>query len=388
MIFGKLLSGRLLYNARQLGVLISKLLIVLSLFFVLPYLQINPANAVAKTTPVLKVGFLYVGPINDWGWTHAQEEGRLYVQNALKDKVETSYVESIYESAEAERVIERMIAQGCKLIFATSYGYLEPVLRVSARHPDVTFMQLSRNGDKKNVGGYFFLNGESLYLAGVAAGRMTKTNILGFVGSHPVPSILQAINAFALGAQSVNPKARVKVVWTNTWIDPATEVEAAKGLIDSGIDILAFDQSDSLPIVKTAEKAGIKIIGCYFDTHEFAPKQWLTGGNLNWGPFYAKTCQQILDHTWKSGFYKCDLANGTVDIAAFGPSVPNAVRKEVLDLKEKIKTGQLVVFAGPLKDAQGKLRMQAGKKPDIEWISKMNFFVPGIDGNLPKMPEN
>ncbi len=382
MIFAKVFAGRILNQSRCLRIAAAILLV--GFFTSLTFFGLASAKADTKLAPLLKVGFVYVGPIKDWGWTYAQEQGRLYVQNTLKNKVETSYFESIYESAEAERVIERLIAQGCKLIFATSYGYLEPVLRASARHPDVTFMQLSRYGDKKNVGGYFFLNGQSLYLAGVAAGRITKTNKLGFVGSHPVPSILQAINAFALGAQSVNPKVRVKVVWTNTWIDPATEVEAAKGLIENDIDVLAFDQSDSLPIVRNAETAGIKVVGCYSDTHQFAPKQWLTGGNLNWGPFYAKTCQQVMDHTWKSGFYRCDLADGTVDIASFGPSVPNKVRKEVLDLKEKIKTGKLIVFAGQVKDSQGKLKLPAGKKPDIDWISKMNFFVPGIDGNLPK----
>jgi basic membrane protein A len=245
-------------------------------------------------------------------------------------------------------------------------------------------MQLSRFADKKNIGTNFGLDGEGFYLAGVVAGRMTKNNKLGFVGSHPVPSTLWAINAYTLGVHSVNPKAKIKVVWTETWIDPVLEVEAVKGLIDTGIDTLAFDQSDSLPIVKAAESHGINVSGCYADVHQFAPKHWLTGPHLNWGPFYVKSCQSVLDHTWKNGVYICDMASGIVELAPFGPAVPEPVRKEVLGLKEKIRMGKLVVFAGPLKDSQGNLRLEAGKKPDIEWLSKMNFFVPGVDGSLPK----
>jgi basic membrane protein A and related proteins len=333
----------------------------------------------------LKVGFLCVGPVSDWGWNHSEEQGRLYLEKVMKGKVETVFAESVYESAESERVMEKMIAQGCKLIFAQSYGYLESVLRVSIRHPDVTFMQLSRFADnKKNIGTYFGLHGEGFYLAGVAAGRMTKSNKLGFVGSHPVPSTLWAINSYALGVHSVNLKAKIKVVWTETWIDPVLEVEAAKGLIDTGIDCLAFDQSDSLPIVKAAESNGIKVSGCYADVHQFAPKQWLTGPNLNWGPFYIKTCQSVIDHTWTNKVNICDIASGGIELAPFGPSVPETIQREVLQLKEKIKAGRLAVFEGPLKDSTGKLQLPVGKKADIHWLSTMNFFVPGIDGNLPK----
>ena len=346
--------------------------------------QNSRANASTAQSSMLKVGFLCVGPISDWGWNYTEQQGRLYLEKALKDKVETIFAESVYESAESERVMEKMIAQGCKLIFAQSYGYLEPVLRVSARHPDVAFMQLSRLANKSNIGTYFGFDGDAFYLSGVTAGRMTKTNKLGFVGSHPVPSTLWAINSYALGVHSVNPKAKIKVVWTETWIDPVLEVEAAKGLMDTGIDCLAFDQSDSLPIVKAAESNGIKVSGCYADVHQFAPKQWLTGPNLNWGPFYTKICQSVLDHKWKTGVHVCDLASGDVELAPFGPSVPETVRREVLNLKEKIKTGKLNIFAGPLKDSNGKVRLAAREKPDINWIAKMNFFVSGVDGNLPK----
>jgi basic membrane protein A and related proteins len=358
--------------------------ILLSFLFPL-LLTATQVNASTEPSAIpLKVGFLCVGPISDWGWNYTEEQGRQYLEKTMKGKVETVFAESVYESAESERVMEKMIAQGCKLIFAASYGYLEPLLRVSARHPDVTFMQLSRFADKKNIGTYFGLHCEAFYLAGVTAGRSTKTNRLGFVASHPVPSILQAINAYALGVHAVNTKAKINVVWTNTWIDPVLESEAAKGLIESGVDVLAFEQSDSLSVVKTAEKNGIKVSGCYADVHQFAPKQWLTGPNLNWGPFYVKICRSVIDRTWTNKVHICDIASGGVTLAPFGPSVPEAVRKEVLGLKEKIKTGKLVVFAGPITDSTGKLRLNAGEKPDIQWVAKMNFFVVGVDGSLPK----
>jgi basic membrane protein A len=279
MIFNKLFSNRALSSIRRLAVLLAILSATLSVPLFSHCFEANQANAATNSSPLLKVGFLCVGPVSDWGWNYTEQQGKIYLEKALPGKVETVFAESVYESAESERVMEKMIAQGCKLIFAASYGYLEPVLRVSARHPDVTFMQLSRFADKKNIGTYFGLTGDGFYLAGVTAGRMTKTNKLGFVGSHPVPSTLWAINAYALGVHSVNPKARIKVVWTETWIDPVLEVEAAKGLMDTGIDALAFDQSDSLPIVKAAESKGIKVSGCYADVHQFAPKQWLTGPN-------------------------------------------------------------------------------------------------------------
>ncbi len=358
--------------------------ILLSFLFSLLLISIQVNASTEPSIKPLKVGFLCVGPISDWGWNYTEEQGRQYLEKAMKGKVETVFAESVYESAESERVMEKMIAQGCKLIFAASYGYLEPVLRVSARHPDVTFMQLSRFADNKHIGTYFGLHCEAFYLAGVAAGKMTKTNKLGFVASHPVPSILQAINAYALGVHSVNAKAKINVVWTNTWIDPVLETEAAKGLIDTGVDVLAFEQSDSKPVVTAAESKGVKVAGCYADAHQFAPKQWLTGPNLNWGPFYEKICQSVIDHTWTNKVHICDIASGGVELAPFGPSVPEPVRKEVLGLKEKIKAGKLIVFAGPITDSTGKLRLKAGEKPNIEWISKMNFFVAGVDGSLPK----
>ena len=332
----------------------------------------------------LKVGFLYAGSFSDKGWTAEHERGRLYVQNTMKGKVETSCVENVQENGEAERVMERMIAQGCKLIFATSYGYLESVLKESAKHSDVVFMQSNRFKNRKNLGSYFIAPYEPMYLAGVIAGRMTKSNKLGYVGMRVVAPLIQSVNGYALGVRSVNPRAKIKVVWTNTWSDPVIEVEAAKSLMETGIDILAFSQGGFSPLLKLAEDNHLKVVGAFTTARELAPTQWLTGVSFNWGPFYAQICQSVIDHTWKSKEYLCDIRSGSIDLAPFGPLVPNAVRQEVVSLKDKMKTGKLVIFAGPVKDAQGKMHLSAGEKPSIDWISKMNFFVPGIDGNLPK----
>ena len=355
------------------------LLVVAHLMFSFSAFASEGANA----SP-LKIGFLLVGPVSDSGWNFAQDEGRRYIESTLGKKVQTTFAENISENSDAERVMEKMIAQGSKLIFTTSYGYLEPVLRVATRHPDVKFMQLSRFESKPNLGTYFYLQFEPMYAAGVVAGRMTKVNKIGFVASRQVPPILQTINAFVMGVQSVNPKAKIKVVWTNTWVDPATESEAAKGLIDSGVDVLGFDQSNPLTIVKTAESSHVYVVGCYTDTHQFAPKYWLTGARFNWGPFYTKVAQSVIDGTWKNGLTICGAQGGNVKLSPFGTAVPKAVQDEAQAVMDKIEKGKLVVFQGPVKDASGKVRLPAGQKPDIKWLVNMDFFVPGIEGNLPK----
>jgi basic membrane protein A len=248
----------------------------------------------------------------------------------------------------------------------------------------VIFMQVGRVATRKNLGSYPYTHYEPTYLAGVIAGRLTKSNKLGYVGMIPVPVLMQSINAFALGVHSVNPAAKIKVVWTNTWYDAIIDTEAANSLIETGVDILALPQNGNSPVFGVAESKKIKVIGCYTKIGDQAPKQWLTGVCFNWGPFYTKIAKSVIDHTWENKVYLCDMKNGFIDLAPFGPLVPDSIRKEISVLKEKIKTGKLVVFEGPVKDSQGKLRLQAGQKPDIRWIANMNFFVQGIEGSLPK----
>ena len=338
-------------------------------------------SADSKTQP-FKVAFLCVGSVNDSGWNAAHNKGRLYLESNIPG-VTTTFAERIPENAEAERVLEKMIAQGNKLIFTTSYGFLEPALRVAARHPEVTFMQVNRFDTAKNLGTYFSHQYQPLYLAGVVAGKMTKTNKLGFLGAHPVPPLLQAANAFALGARSVNPRVVTKVVWIGSWSDPPTEAEAIKGLVESGVDVIGHIQDNQNTILKTAESLGIYSVGCYNDAHELAPKGWLTGACLDWGPLYAKITKSVMDHTWKSGCLITGMDGGYIKLATFGKAVPVKIQKEVTALQQDIKSSKLAVFKAPLKDREGKLRLAEGQKPDIKWLTNMDFFVDGVEGSLP-----
>jgi basic membrane lipoprotein Med (substrate-binding protein (PBP1-ABC) superfamily) len=339
----------------------------------------------AEGAKPLKVAFLCVGSINDWGWNYAHNKGRLYLEAKMPKEVETTFAERIPESAEAERVLEKMVAQGNKLIFTTSYGYLEPALKVAARHPDVIFMQVNRpQSAVPNLATYFSNQYQPMYIAGVVAARVTKTNKLGFVAPHPVPQILNSINSFTTGARSVNPKATTSVVWINSWTDPATEVESLKSLAESGVDVVADLQDNQSIVIKSAEQLGVHCIGYYSDAHQFAPKEWLTGGDLDWGPLYEKIARSVIDHTWKNSTINSGLDGGYIKLSAVGAAVPPAVRKEALSLEEKVKSGKLVVLEGPIKDSQGKMRLAAGQRPDAQWLTNMDFFVQGVNGTLPK----
>jgi basic membrane protein A len=341
--------------------------------------------ASATDTVPLKVGFITVGPVNDWGYNYAHDQGRRFMDTALPKQVETTMVEKIPESAEVERVMEKMIAKGTRLIFSTSYGYFEPAQRVADRHRDVIVEQCGRivPATAKNIGTYFAMQYQPVYVSGIVAGRMTKKNDLGFIAAHPVPQVLQNINAFTLGVRSVNPKAKVHVIWTNSWSDPATEAEAAKGLIESGVDVLTMHVDSPVTIVQTAEKYGVMTSGYHADLKKFAPKGWLTGQMWNWGPLYVKIAKSVQAGTWKSGNPRYGMNDGYTKLSSFGPSVPAQVQKEALEAKQKIDQGKFVVFQGPLKDREGKERVAAGKLADANLIEEMNWFVPGVEGPLP-----
>jgi basic membrane protein A len=342
------------------------------------------ADGIAKSSDGrMKVGFITVGPVSDWGYNYAHNQGRIFMEGAAPKEVQTTIVENIPESAEVERVMEKMIANGTKLIFPTSYGYLDPALRVAERHPDVIFMHCGGFKTAKNLGTYFAYIHEPMFIAGVVAGRMTKSNKLGFVAAHPIPQVLRNINAFALGARSVNPKATTTVVWTNNWSDPPTEAEAANSLVDLGADVLTMHQDSPITVVQTAEKRGVYSVGYHADLHEFAPKGWLTGAMWDWGELYLKIARSVKAGTWKSEQYRAGMESGAVKIAAFGPAVPFEVQKEALAIKDKIEKGTFVVFQGPIKDRDGKGRMAAGQKPDFDWMEKMDWFVPGVVGSIP-----
>lgn len=345
----------------------------------------SPALATDPSAP-LKIGFITVGPIDDWGYNHSHNQGRLFLEAALGKQVETTIIDKVPESPAVGQVMEKLIASGVKLIFSTSYGYMEQALLVAAKHPDVLIEQCSRPGPPgvKNLAAYFGKQYEALYISGVVAGRMTKTNTLGFVASIPLPYVIQNINAFALGAQSVNPNAKIKVLWIYAWTDPTAETAVSTELIKQGADVLAMSLDTPLNVLKTAEKAGVMAVGYQTDASRFAPKGWLTGHMWNWGPLYVKIAKEVIEKRWVPDFYRYGLKDGCATIAPFGKVVPKSVRDEALAVKEKIINGQLMVFQGPLTDRSGQVRLRDSKLFDEKAIDKMKWFVPGVEGDIPR----
>ncbi len=357
--------------------------IVCLVLVLLTFLGANFASAESQTNPQpLKVGFVLCGPITDNGWNQSHNDGRLYLEKTMGSKVQTIFAESVPENSEAGRVIEKMIAQGVKIIFTTSYGFFEPALQAAARHPDVVFMQINRYSEQKraNVGVYFPYYFEPMYAAGVVAGKMTKTNKIGFIVGHAVSNVLAVVNSFTLGAQSVNPKVKVHLVCTNSWNDPVTESEATKALAESGVDVVASNLDSSLTVCLAAEKAKIYCIGTHFDLKKQIPKSWLTGASWNYGPLYVRIVQEIIDGSWRSGTNYYASKDGYARLASFGSIVPSKVQKEALNALQKINQEKIIVFSGPIKDSTGKLRIPAGKTADNHCIEQMNWVVPGLEG--------
>lgn len=329
----------------------------------------------------MKVAFMYVGPVGDAGWTYAHDQGRQYLQNQLP-WVETTFVESVPEGADAERVLTELAEAGNKVIFATSFGYMDYVLNVAAKYPNVVFMHCSGYKVAANVGTYFGQIEQPRYLSGIVAGKMTTTNVLGYVAAHPIPEVIRGANAFTLGVRSVNPNATVKLVWTNTWYDPAAEKEAAKSLLEAGADVIAQHQDTPGP-QQAAEEAGKYGIGYNSDMRTYAPKANLTSPVWNWGPYYVSVVQAVKDGTWKSEQYWGGLSDGVVDIGPYSDLVPQEVRTLVDQAKQDMLSGKLLVFAGPLKDQQGTVKVPAGTTMTDQEILNMNWFVEGIEGTIP-----
>ncbi|CAM4269105.1 basic membrane protein A [Paenibacillus endophyticus] len=338
-------------------------------------------NAAAETTAKLpRVAFVYIGPPGDGGWTFEHDKGRLFMEEKLGIKADT--VENVPESADAERIITEL-AQNHDIIFTTSFGYMDYTLNVAKKFPDVKFLHTAGYKTNDNMGTFFGKNYDASYLSGIAAGKMTKKNVIGYVGAFPIPEVIYNINAFMLGVQSVNPEAKVSVVWTNTWYDPTTERQAAVSLLDKGADVLLAYQ-DSPATLQAAAERGAMAGGNDSDMTRFAPEAYLTNPIWNWGPYYTKTVQSVIDGTWKSEQYSGSLADGMVDIAPLGPNVPEEVRTLVNDTKTKLINGEISVFTGPIKDAAGAVKVEAGKTLTLEEILVMDWFVSGVDGTIPK----
>lgn len=330
----------------------------------------------------LKVAFVYVGPVGDCGWTFAHEKGRKFLEEQL-GFVKTTPMENVPETSDAERVITNLALQGHRLIFTTSFGYMDATINVAKKFPDVKFMHCSGYKIAPNVGTYFGRIEEPRYLSGLVAGRMTKTNVIGYVAAHPIPEVVRGINSFAIGVHKVNPKAKIKIVWTHTWNDPPSEREAAESLMDFKADVIAQHQDTYAP-QQAAQERGVFSIGYNTDMAPFAPKAHLTSPIWNWGPYYVKVAQSVQDGTWKSGQYWEGLKSGIVDLAPLGPMVPDDVKKLVTDERKKLEDGTILVFQGPLKDNTGKEKVKKGASVSDEEQLKMNWLVEGVEGKVEK----
>jgi len=345
------------------------------LLFVLAILVAGPGPAAAADD--LKVGFIYVSPVGDAGYSYAHDLGRQAV--AEMEGVATSFVESVPEGPDAQRVLRNMARNGFDLIFATSYGYMDPVIKVARSFPETTFMHCSGFKRAENVGTYFGRMYQARYLTGMVAGAMTETNTLGYVAAYPLPELIRSINAFTLGAQSVNPKVQVRVVWTKSWYDPATEKEAAKSLLDIKADVIA-QHVDSPAPQEAAQEKGAYSVGYNSDMSEFAPQAHLTSAVWQWGNLYTDIVTQVKDETWESRDIWAGLDEKVVDIAPFGPMVPEDVQNQVLAKKEEIVAGEFEVFAGPIKDQDGTVRVRDGEDMADDEIWGMSWFVQGVIG--------
>lgn len=339
------------------------------------------ANATPQAEKKLpRVAFVYIGTPGDGGWTYEHDQGRLMMEKELG--IKSTVVENIPEGPDAERVFEEL-AQKNDIIFGTSFGYMDPMYNVAQKHPKVTFLHATGYKTLPNLGTYMGREYQSAYLVGMAAGKMTKNNHMGYVGAFPIPEVIYTINAFTLGAQSVNPDIDVSVVWSNTWFDPATEKQAAISLLDKGVDVLAAYQ-DSPASIQAAAERKVWGIGNDSDMGRFAPETYISNPKWNWGPYYVQTVKSVIDGTWKSSAYFGTMKEGITDIAPLGKNVPADVKALVEKKKQEILAGTFEVFQGPIVDQDGKMRFEQGKKMTDEEILGTTWFVKGIKGVIPK----
>ncbi len=329
-----------------------------------------------------KVGFVYIGVPGDGGWTYEHDQGRKFMAKELGMKEEdTIFIENVAESADAETAIESLVKKGCKLIFTTSFGYMDYTLNVANKYPDVKFEHCSGYKTSENMANYFGRIHQGSYLAGIAAGAATKNGKLGFVAAFPIPEVIRNINAYALGARSVNPDATVQVVWTKTWYDPGTEKEAAESLIDAGCDVIGQHQDTPEP-VKAAEKAGVFSTGYDSPMGKYAPNGYLTGANWNFGPFYTERAKAVKDGTWKSQSYWGGLNDNIVVLDEFGKSVSEETKALIAAKKAEIVSGSWDVFTGPIKDQSGAVKIAEGQKMTDEEQLAMDWLVEGVLGKV------
>ena len=338
--------------------------------------------AAAATTEPLKIAFAYVGPVGDAGWTYAHDQGRKAIEAEFGDKVVTSYVEKVPEGPEAERVIRDLVGQGNTLVFGTTFGYMEPMLKVAADNPNVKFEHATGYKTAANMRTYDSRTYEGAYMAGVIAGAMTKSNTLGVVGSIPIPEVIRNINSFTLGAQSVNPNIKTRVVWVNSWFDPPKEAEGAQSLLNQGADVL-FQNTDSAAVLQTAEKAGKYAFGWDSDMRLFGPKAHLGSAIINWGPYYVKATRDALEGTWSTGGVWWGVKEGAIDLVSISDAVPADIRAKVDGIRAGLKEGSYNIWKGPIVGQDGKEVLAKDVVADDKFLGGINFYIKGVEGSVP-----
>jgi simple sugar transport system substrate-binding protein len=336
----------------------------------------------ASAQEPFKVGFVYVSPISDAGWTFQHDQGRKEMEHALGTKVQSKYVENVPEGADAERVIRELAQAGNKLIFTTSFGYMNPTIKVAAQFPKTYFEHATGYKTAPNVGIYNARFYEGRYLAGIVAGKMTKSNVAGYVAAFPIPEVVMGINAFTRGMRSVNPKAELKVVWTSSWYDPGREREAAETLVSQGADVLTH-HTDSTAVVQAAEAKKVYSIAYHSDMSKYGPNTELTAVTHQWGAFYTKTVQAAIAGTWKPGNVWGGIKDGMIKMGPYNKVVPKDVQDLVARVGSDIASGKFHPFTGPIKDSDGKERLAAGKVMSDDVLQKMDYYVEGVQGKLP-----
>ncbi|HUR89146.1 MAG TPA: BMP family ABC transporter substrate-binding protein [Ramlibacter sp.] len=343
----------------------------------------TPVASATKTEP-LKIAFAYVGPVGDGGWTFAHDNGRKAIEKEFGSRIQTSFVEKVPEAADAERVFRDMVAQGNKLVFGTTFGYMEPMLKVAKDSAGVKFEHATGYKNADNMRAYDSRTYEGAYMAGVIAGSMTKTNTLGVVGSIPIPEVVRNINSFTMGAQSVNPKVKTRVVWVGDWFNPPKETEAATSLINGGADVL-MQNTDSSAVLQTAEKLGKRAFGWDSDMSSYGPKAHLGSAVINWAPYYTSTVREVLDGKWKTSPAKIwwGVKEGAIDFVSVAADVPDTAKQNLDKVKAGLKDGSFVIWKGPIADNAGKVVLEKDKVADDEWLGGINFYVKGVEGKVP-----
>jgi basic membrane protein A and related proteins len=346
------------------------------------------ATALALAAPAyaddpVRVGFVYVGPVGDYGWTYQHDQGRLAVEEAFGDAVETTFVESVSEGADAERVITQMAQAGHDLIFTTSFGFMGATATVAERFPDVKFEHATGYTRADNLATYDARFYEGRHVAGLIAGQMTESNVIGYIGAYPIPEVIMGINAAYLAAKSVNPDVQFRIIWANTWFDPALEADAASTLIEQGADVL-MQHTDSTAAMTIAEEAGIFAIGQASNMINFGPSAQLTAIIDDWAPYYVERVQALIDGTWDTGAVWGGMDSGMVQMADFSETIPEEVRAEAEAAMEAIIAGELHPFTGPINRQDGTEWLAEGETAPDEDLHSMNFYVEGIEGVIPQ----